>query len=206
MTHLERFVAARNAELLVDVAMKGGLGLLATGLVFGVFWWMSFVAAAGVVGLRGAGGVALLVTGFYLVAATWSALREDDPLAGLPRLTAGERSRRELEEAVGELVGVDAGGLRREQIAGFAGCLLAGPQSLIGAWRAWRRRVALPPDALAQAEAVLKDAGAGAPVAGRELGALSLVHLGLVSLAAGDDGAVRAHLSAKGKKVVAGQR
>lgn len=205
MTQLERFVAARNADLLVDVLMKGGLGLLAAGLVFGFFWWMSFVAAAGLVGLRGAGSVALLVTGRYLAAATWSALREDDPLSGLPRLTAGERSRRELEDAVGELVGVDPLGLRRESIAGLAGCLLAGPQSLLGAWRAWRRRVALPADALAQAEALLVEAGAGAPVGGRELGALALVHLGLVSLAADDDGAVRANLPAKGKQVVAGQ-
>lgn len=204
MSPLERFVAARNGQLMTDVLLKGGMGAAFTLATFGGLWWITFLVVGAGFGFAGAATTAALITAVYVAASVWSALRGVDPLANLAPLTTRERARREVEDAVRDVVG---GGLervlRRDAIAGLGGCLIAGPASLVGAWQAWRRRLQLDPTTLAEAEAVLSaaDDRAGAGVADRERGALALVHLGLVRLEPSATGEVVARLTARGKQL-----
>ena len=199
MSSLRETIDARNGELLGDTIMQGVMGAGFSVVTFGAFWFITWMLLGG----YKAGysdPIPLGVTAIYVAAATWSAWRGVDPVANLVPLTRGEAAKREIEDAVRNVVG---GGFekiaRRESIAGCANVLIAGPKCLLAAWSAWRKRVNADPALIESAAALLGEDPR--PVEGSERGALLLVHLGLASLELGADGDVVVVTTAKGKQV-----
>src|SRR5205809_274820 len=89
---LHEMVRRSNAELATQAALKAGLGLAFTFFTFGfVFWLSCFVGffVAGVLKIP-PWQFGVIVSGLFLIVASWSAWRRVDPLAGLRRLTDEE--------------------------------------------------------------------------------------------------------------------
>jgi hypothetical protein len=203
---LDGWLAARNGRLEQTASIQAATGLGCTGvaalLLFVVFF---FFIGLGWLRFGAAWHFACAATSLYLAVAGWAAHRQVDPLAALAPLTRAEQTRREVEDALRDALGV--GGpekvLRREAIAGFADFLVAGPRNLVRAWRTWRQRVRLDPALSARCDRLLTQAGspAGAPVEADPRAAATLALLGLVRPEPQDDGGVLLRVTPRGREL-----
>lgn len=136
---LAEMVRRRNRELAVDAALKAGLGIVFSGLTFGVVFWFGWVAGfffGRYLNLH-AWQLGAIVAGTFFVVAAWSAWRRVDPLAGLEPLTDGQR----LAALVGQASGAFVYFSPRHATAGAAIVLLGGPANVFEAFGLWAHRI-----------------------------------------------------------------
>lgn len=136
---LAEMVRSRNRELAGDALLKAAIGVVFSLLTFGfVFWfgWFFGIYFSRQLNLP-AWQFGALFTGVFLVAATWSAWRRVDPLAGVAPLTDREWFLMMLSQAAGGLGYFSP----RHASAGFAVVLIGGPAGIIEAFGVWAHRI-----------------------------------------------------------------
>jgi hypothetical protein len=207
---LEAYVRERNADLSTDLLMKGGLGLLFTGLVYVPLFFAAWSFALVAFGTWRYGlpfGAA--ATGLLLVVSFRDALRGEDPLRGLERLSDEESARREMERYVALAVGLPyARPFGREAIAGLGSVLIAGPRSLVEAARAHRAKFDEDPATLDAGAALLEKVIASDKKGGVSFerveqwrAAALILRLGLVEPWSGEGEKLRLRSTAKGRQI-----
>ncbi|MSQ93984.1 MAG: hypothetical protein EXR98_05440 [Gemmataceae bacterium] len=199
--HLAEMVRRRNRELAFDAILKAGLGVVFSFFTFGfVFWFAWFVGfffgrQMNLVPWQFAG----MFTGVFFVAATWSAWRRIDPLAGLALLSDREWFLTMLSQAAGGLGYFSP----RHASAGFAVVLIGGPAGVMEAIGIWAHRIRADAGLIDDAARLLDRCESVVPIGQvRNLTAAFLLHrLALVKLVPhGDQSALT--LTDKGLAVV----
>lgn len=141
-----------NRGLAFDAGLKAILGLGFSLLTFGfVFWfgWFLGLFVAGTLGLQ-AWQFGVVFTVVFLIAATWSAWRRVDPLAGLKPLSEKELMLTLVSQAAGLLYFSP-----RHASAGAAVVLIGGPAAILQALGIWTYRIRLDSTVIDEAAEIL---------------------------------------------------
>src|SRR5262249_14987358 len=140
-----------NGELLLEMAIELGMGMLFTILVAGgLYFVIRFLCFQ--FGVFGASNsrIALGVTALFLLVGTISAWRHVNPFAGLKPMSGADY----LMFAVsGAVTGMTP--MNRHSIAGFAALIMGGPENLVSALRTWLHRLPTNPRLLDEAAEIL---------------------------------------------------
>ena len=159
---LAQLVRRRNRELAFDAALKAGLGIVFSLLTFGCVFWFSWV-----LGFFFASQLNLhpwqfgaVVTGLFVIVATWSAWRRVDPLAGLQRLSDQQMFLTLLSQATGSMLYFSP----RHASAGMALILLGGPVNVFEALGIWAYRLPTTLILLEEATRLLEACQSGIPI------------------------------------------
>ncbi|MCP3904009.1 MAG: hypothetical protein GY715_10280 [Planctomycetes bacterium] len=132
-------VRTRNRELLLEAALEIGMGVVFAALTFGFVFWISFLPAfflAPSLGMKG-WQVALIVTGIFALATSFSAWRRVDPLAELNPLTEAQMRMTLISLASPHVLYFSP----RHATAGAALVLLAGPVGVFRGLGTWAHRL-----------------------------------------------------------------
>jgi len=191
---LLRRVRARNRELMTEMAVELGMGLLFTALTVGFLYWLLWFICLFLGGIRAA-PLARWMTALFMLVAAISAWRRVDPFAGLRPMTGAER----LMVVAGGLAG--HGQINLHSIAGFASLLMGGPENLICALRSWLHRLPTDPALLDQAAEVLVACKSEIDLKSQESSATAVVLLRRLNLIV-PRGESKIALTEKGRDVV----
>ncbi len=192
-TRIHSLVEERNRDVLADVTMQGLLGGFWCVVTFGAVFLLGWLLTSF--------WLAWLIVAVYFAVATWSALREVDPWAHLTPISRDERTRRDIERYLAAATGRGVGALRRDGIAGLAMVLIAGPRSVIGAWRSYKRILPQEQELSAAAGAILAECPQMfAPDLDARACAI-LARLGMIGFETDEDGDVHMTLTTRGRKL-----
>jgi hypothetical protein len=146
-SRLLRRIEARNYELMTEMAIEAGMGVLFTALTSGVLFCVAWFVCAAIGGRAfPTTTVALGITGLYVAVSAVSAWRHVDPFAGLAPMSDADR----LAFAVSGYAY-----FKGHSVAGLAAVLMGGPVNLVGALRSWLHRLPTDPMLVAQAAEIL---------------------------------------------------
>jgi hypothetical protein len=151
---LTQVVRSHNRELAFDAGLKAFLGIVFSCITFGLLFWLGWF-----VGLFFASYLhldawqfGLILTGLFLVVATWSAWRRVDPLAGLQPLSDAQLLLTLISQASGSLLYFSP----RHSTAGAAMLLLGGPANVLEAFGIWAHRIRFNPSLIQEASHLLE--------------------------------------------------
>jgi hypothetical protein len=204
-TRLQDLVLRYNRELALDAALKALLGVLFSFLVFGLLFWFGWfigVFVARNFNLQ-AWQFGCLVSGLFLLAATWSAWRRVNPLAGLPRLTDRQLLLTLLSQASPDILYFSP----RHATAGVAVLLIGGPANLFQALGVWAYRIRADAALIEAASRLLVECQEKCPVmrVAEPAAALLLRRLALIKIVlSGESSALTA--TDKGRAVLSGAK
>ena len=199
-------VDEKNRSLALDGRMRIGLGVMLSGFMFFVVFLTGCVVAMLLLPGRMI-SFPLAFTLVFMAAAIWSAWREVDPLAALPRLTEADEIKRSLEQfAASQLGGGMAMALQRRSLAGFATFLIAGPRSILDGWKLLRERIPDNPGLMSRAQELLERCATPIPLDRVPAAAESvlLCEFLLVKVRAGPGGKPRLERTEAGRQAAEG--
>ncbi len=181
-SRLHDLVRRHNRELVLEALVKALLGIVFSFFTFGFLFGVGWVVGWGVAGsfnLRPWHFGAFLAGVFFVVAA-WSAWRQVDPLAGLPRLTDQQWLLTQLSLASPGLLYFSP----RHALGGSGVLLLAGPSSVFQALGLWAYRLRTDRSLIEEAGRLLMACSATCPLAeiGTPAAALLLRRLALIKV------------------------
>lgn len=134
-----RLIAQRNRELSLQAGVELVLGVIFTIVVFGVVFWIAYLAGFFCLSFWRPMNFALIVTGIFAVVAVCSAWRQVDPFANVMPLTEGQEFRQDLAQSLGYAAGVPV--VTRGSLAGFGSVFIGGPANVFDAISTWRHRL-----------------------------------------------------------------
>jgi|GEM_PF-1908307 len=150
---LRRRVRKHNRERTLAAFGEAALGLVFSAVIFGLFYCFAwFIALLMGWGFGRSGRLfPLLATAVYFLVSLISAWREVNPFAGLKPLTDAERTLTIISHSSSATLFFNP----RLATAGAASFLLAGPTSLLSAFRVWCDRLPSDDQSLERAATVL---------------------------------------------------
>jgi hypothetical protein len=184
---LNDLVRRHNREIAFQAALKGSLGIAFTLVTYGfIFWFGWFVGCliASYLGLT-AWQFGVILTSLFFVAATWSAWRRVDPLAGLKPLSDAQWSLMLLGPTLTGTIYFRP----RHATAGAAVVLIGGPASVMTAFGIWTHRLRIAGFSLDDAAQLLAACRTAFPAdqVREPRTALLLMHLHLIKVVPSGD-------------------
>lgn len=159
---LHDLVRRHNGSVAADAALKAALGIVFSFLTFGLVYWFGWfvgVFVARQVGLQ-AWQFGAIMTGLFLIVATWSAWRRVDPLAGVPRMTDRQWLLTVISQASPDILYFSP----RHASAGLAMLLLGGPAGIFQAIGIWAHRLPANDTRIAEAARLLAACEMACPI------------------------------------------
>jgi hypothetical protein len=202
---LHDLVHRYNRELAGEALLKALLGVVFSILVFGFVFWFGWAVGwfvARPLGLE-AWHCGALLSGLFLVVATWSAWRRVNPLAGLEPLSDEQRMLTLLSQVTPGLLSFSP----RHATAGAAVVLIGGPANVFEGLGIWASRIRADEPLIAEASRLLTACSTNYPVEEmREpAAALLLRRLALIKVIPSGDSAALT-LTDRGLTVLTGEK
>lgn len=190
---LQTMLEAHNRDVLVDVlvrALLGGFWTLVSFLAIFAGSWLLFSLSAAVV-----------ITLVYAGVASWTAWKQGDPWSLLTPISREQRASRDFATLLAAGTRT-AAGPRRATLRAMV--LVAGPDSLIRAWRSYKRILPQDPQISAAAAEILAECPQMVAVDLDGRACLLLARLGLIRVEADEDGDLHLDLTTKGRRLCDG--
>ncbi len=191
---LRTMLENHNRDVLVDVvvrALLGGFWTLATfGAIFAASWLLVNFTAA------------WAITAIYAAVASWTAWRQGDPWNLLAPISRVHSAMHDFENLLA--AGTRTPRSRPRETALRAMVLVAGPDSLIRAWRSYKRVLPQDPQISEAAAEILAECPQMVAVDLDGRACLLLARLGLIAVEADEDGDLHMDLTTKGRRLCDG--